>query len=162
MRTVPRPDLRRAILRPAVAAALIAFVVPLLPMYGGEGTAFVFSLGFPLRAMIQFLLGHWTNTVVVAAGIMFLERDHVGVAGGVFAAVALGLAITIVTQVLATAPDFGHWQTVVLLMLEIVQATLLVLAAARAIGASRVDEGRSDRGHDERKPGGTTEGKPGV
>jgi hypothetical protein len=137
MRTVPRPDLRRAILRPAVAAALIAFVIPLLPMYGGEGTAFVFSLGFPLRAMIQFLLGHWTDTVVVAAGVMFLERDHVGVAGGVFAAVALGLAIRIVTQILATAPDLG--QTVMLLMLEFVQAALLVLAAARAIGASRVE-----------------------
>lgn len=153
MRTVPRPDRRRAILRPAVAAALIAFVIPLLPMYGGGGTAFVFSLGFPLRAMIQFLLGHWTDTVVVAAGIMFLERDHVGVAGGVYAAVALGLAITIVTQILAIAPDFGHWQTVVLLMLEFVQAALLVLAAARAIGASRLDERRSDGAHDEGKSG---------
>ena len=152
MRTVPRSDLRRAILRPAVAAALIAFVIPLLPMYGGEGTAFVFSLGFPPRAMIQFLLGHWTDTVVVVAGIVFLERDHVGIAGGVFAAVALGVEITIVTQILAT-PDLGHWQTVLLFVLEFVQATLLVLAAARAIGASRVDERRSDSAHVERKPG---------
>lgn len=153
MRTVPRPDLRRAIFRPAVVAALIAFVIPLLPMYGGEGTGFVFSLGFPLRAMIQFLLGYWTNAVVVAAGIVFLERDLVGVSGGVFAAVALGLAITIVTQILATVPDFGHWQTVVLLMLEIAQAMLLVLAAARAIGASRADQRRSDRAADEGEPG---------
>jgi hypothetical protein len=63
----------------------------------------------------------------------------VGVAGGVFAAVALGLAITIVAQILATAPHFGHWQTVVVLMLEIVQAILLTLAAARAIGTSRAE-----------------------
>jgi len=135
MQTVPRPDLRRAILRPAAAAALIE------PVHrqerDDEGTAFVFSLGFPLRVMIEFFMGYWNNAIVVAAGILFLRRDHVGVAGGVFAAVALGLTITIVAQIVVTAPHFGHWQTVVLLMLEILQTILLVLAAARAIGASR-------------------------
>ncbi len=140
MQTVPRQDLDRSILRLAAAAALIAFVIPLLPIYGGEGTpAFVFSLEFPLRTVIQFFLGYWSNAVVVAAGIVFLRRDRVGVAGGVFAAVALGLVITIVTQILATAPHFGHWQTAVLLMLEIVQAILLTLAAVRAIDTSRAD-----------------------
>jgi hypothetical protein len=141
MQTVVRPDLNLSILRLAAAAALIAFITPLLPMYGDEGTAFVFSLEFPLRTMIQFFLGYWNNAVVVAAGIVFLRRGHVGVAGGVFAAVALGLAITIVAQILATAPHFGHWQTVAVLMLEIVQAILLTLSAARAIGMSRADEG---------------------
>ena len=137
MQTVPRPDLNRSILRFAAAAALIAFVMPLLPMYDVDGPAFVFSLGFPLRTMIQFFLGYWSNAVVVAGGIVFLRRDRVAVAGGVFAAVALGLVFTIVGQILATAPHFGHWQTTTLLMLEIVQTILLTLAAVRAIGTSR-------------------------
>lgn len=138
MQTVPRPDLRRAILRPAVAAALIGFVIPLLPMYGvGEGTAFVFSLGFPLRVMIEFFLGYWHYAIVVTVGILFLRHDYVGVAGGVFAGVAIGLTITIAAQIVVTAPHFGRWQTVVLLMLEILQAILLVLAASRAISAPR-------------------------
>jgi len=58
-------------------------------------------------------------------------------AGGAFAAVALGLAITITTQVLVTAPHFGRWQTDLVLALEIAQTILLALAAARALGASR-------------------------
>jgi hypothetical protein len=146
MQTVPRPNLRRAIFRLAVAAALIAFVIPLLPLYGvGEGPGFVFSLGFPLRVVIEFFLGRWNNAIVVTVGILFLRRHHVGVAGGVFAAVALGLTITIAAQIVVTAPHFEHWQTVVLLMLEILQAILLVLAASRAIGASRADERRLNR-----------------
>jgi hypothetical protein len=153
MRAVPSPDPRRAIFRPAIAAALIAFIIPLLPMYGGDGTAFVFSLGLPLRAVIQFLLGYWANTAAVAAGIVFLRRDRVGVAGGVFAAVALTLAITIVSQVIATAPHFGRWQTVVLLMLESVQAILLLLAASRAIGDAGADGHGSDRASDDGSPG---------
>lgn len=137
MQTAPSPNLRRPILRFAVAAALIAFVIPLLPMYGGDGTEFVFSLGFPLRVMIEFLLGHWTHALVVMAGIVFLRRGVVAVAGGIFAAVALGLTITIATQIIVTAPHFGQWQTVVILLLETLQAILLALAAARAIDASR-------------------------
>jgi hypothetical protein len=134
MQTVPRPDASPSILRFASVAALIALVIPLLPMYGADGTAFVFSLGFPVRALIEYFLGYWSDAIVVAAGIVFLRRGHVGVAGGIFGAVALGLAITIVAQILATAPHFERWQTVVLLMLEIVQTILLVVAAARAIG----------------------------
>jgi hypothetical protein len=68
---------------------------------------------------------------------VLLRRDLVGVAGGVFAAVSLGLAITIVSQIVVTAPHFGRWQTVALLALETVEAILLALAAARAIAASR-------------------------
>ena len=131
---LPRP---RPVLRFAVAAALIAFVIPLLPLYGGDGTEFVFSLGFPLRVVIEFLLGHWTHALVVAAGIVLLRRGDAAVAGGVFAAVSLGLTITIATQIIVTAPHFGRWQTVVILMLETLQAILLVIAGARAIGASR-------------------------
>jgi hypothetical protein len=137
MQTAPGSDPHRAILGPAVAAALIAFFIPLLPIYGGEGIAFIFSFGFPLRAMIEFFLGYWSNAIVVAVGIVLLRRDLVGVAGGVFAAVSLGLAITIVSQIVVTAPHLGRWQTVALLALETVEAILLALAAGRAIAASR-------------------------
>ena len=140
MQTVPRPDASPSIIRLASVAALIALVIPLLPMYGADGTAFVFSMGFPVRVLIEYFLGYWSDAIVVAAGIVFLRRGHVGVAGGIFAAVALGLAVTIVAQIVATAPHFGRWQTVVFLMLEIVQAILLTVAAARAIGTSAPTE----------------------
>jgi hypothetical protein len=131
MQTTPGTELRREIVSLAIGAALIAFLVPLLPLYGGS----IFSVGLPLRGLISYFLGWWTNTVVVAVGILYLRRDRVGVAGGVFVAVALTLAITITGQVLQTAPHFGRWDTDLLLILEIIEGVLLALAAVRAIGA---------------------------
>jgi hypothetical protein len=75
---------------------------------------------------------------VVAARILYLKRDR-AVAGGVFVAVALTLAITIPRQVLETAPLFGRWQTVLFLVLEIIEGVLLALAAVRAIGTRKGD-----------------------
>jgi hypothetical protein len=131
MQTTPGTERRREIERLAIGAALIAFLVPLLPLYGGS----IFSVGFPLRGLISYFLGWWTNTAVVAVGVLYLRRDRVGVAGGVFVAVALTLAITITRQVLETAPHFGRWDTDLLLILEIIEGGLLALAAVRAIGA---------------------------
>jgi hypothetical protein len=131
MQTTPGTELRREIERLAIGAALIAFLVPLLPLYGGS----IFSVGLPLRGLISYFLGWWTNTAVVAVGILYVRRDRVGVAGGVFVAVALTLAITITRQVLETAPHFGRWDTDLLLILEIIEGVLLALAAVRAIGA---------------------------
>jgi hypothetical protein len=131
MQTTPGTELRREIVRLAIGAALIAFLVPLLPLYGGS----IFSVGLPLRGLISYFLGWWTNTAVVAVGILYLRRDRVGVAGGVFLAVALTLGITITGQVLQTAPHFGRWDTDLLLILEIIEGVLLALAAVRAIGA---------------------------
>jgi hypothetical protein len=131
MQTTPGTELRREIVRFAIGAALIAFLVPLLPLYGGS----IFSVGLPLRGLISYFLGWWTNTAVVAVGILYLRRDRVGVAGGVFLAVALTLGITITGQVLQTAPHFGRWDTDLLLILEIIEGVLLALAAVRAIGA---------------------------
>lgn len=85
--------------------------------------------------LISFLLAWWTNAAVVAVGILYLERDRLGVAGGVFLAVALTLAITITRQVLDTAPHFGRWQTDLVVVLEIIVGGLLAFAAVRAIGA---------------------------
>jgi hypothetical protein len=131
MQTTPGTELRREIVRLAIGAALIAFLVPLLPLYGGS----IFSVGLPLRGLISYFLGWWTNTAVVAVGILYLRRERVGVAGGVFLAVALTLGITITGQVLQTAPHFGRWDTDLLLILEIIEGVLLALAAVRAIGA---------------------------
>lgn len=144
MQTAMRSDPRRAIVRLAVAAVLVAVAIPLLPVYGfGGRLTFVFSYGLPLRGLISLFLGRWSSAIVVTAGIVFLRRDQLSVAGGAFAAVALGLAITLATQVIETAPHFGRWQTDVVLALEIAQTILLALAAARAISASRADGLRS-------------------
>jgi hypothetical protein len=144
MQTVPRLDLRRTIVRLAALAALVALVIPLLPVYGfGGQLTFVFSFGLPLRELISLLIGRWNSAIVVTAGIVFLRREQLAVAGGVFAAVALGLSITFATQILETAPHFGRWETDVVLALEIVQTILLALAAAQAIGAPRTGEPRS-------------------
>src|SRR5258706_564431 len=84
MQTVPTSDLRPEIVRLAVAATLVALVIPLLPVYGfGGHLTFVFSLGFPLRWLISYFLGRWSGAIVVTAGIVFLRRDQLGVAGGV-------------------------------------------------------------------------------
>jgi len=77
--------------------------------------------------------------VVVAVGILYLKRDRVGVAGGLFLAAAMIVAIALIQQVLNTAPDFGRWQTDLILVLEITEGGLLALAAVRAIGARAAD-----------------------
>jgi len=118
---------------------LIAFLRPLLPLYGDGSGLFIFSQGWPLRLLISFLLVWWTNAVVVAVGILYLRRDRVGVAGGIFLAAALIVAIEIIQLVLQTAPHFGRWQTDVFLVLEIIEGGLLALAAVRAIGARAAD-----------------------
>jgi hypothetical protein len=78
--------------------------------------------------------------VVVAVGILHLRRDRVGVAGGLFLAAALTVAIAIIEQVLQTAPHFGRWQTDLVLVLEIIEGGLLALAATRAIGVRAAND----------------------
>jgi hypothetical protein len=78
--------------------------------------------------------------VVVTVGILYLKRDRVGVAGGLFLAAALTVAIAIIEQVLQTAPHFGHWQTDLVLVLEIIEGGLLALAATRAIGVRAAND----------------------
>ena len=134
MPTTPGTKPHREIIRLATGAALIAVLLPLLPLYGGGSGLFIFTQGLPLRVLISFLLAWWTNAVVVAVGILYLKRDRLGVAGAVFLAVALTLAITITRQVLDTAPHFGRWQTDLILMIEIIVGGLLAFAAVRAIG----------------------------
>ena len=139
VQTTPRTKQHREIARLALGAALIAFLMPLLPLYGEGSGLFIFSQGLPLRFLISFLLVWWTNLVVVAVGILYLKRDRVGVAGGLFLAAAMIVAIALIQQVLNTAPDFGRWQTDLILVLEITEGGLLALAAVRAIGARAAD-----------------------
>ncbi len=114
-------------------------LLPLLPLYGDGSGLFIFSQGWPLRLLISFLLVWWTNAVVVAVGILYLKRDHVGVAVGLFLAAAMTVAIAIIQLLLQTAPHFGRWQTDMVLVLEIIEGGLLALAAVRAIRARAVD-----------------------
>jgi hypothetical protein len=144
MQTTPRTKPHREIGRLAVGAGLIAFLLPLLPLYGDGSGPFIFSSALPLRYLISFLLVWWTNAVVVAVGILYLKRDRVGVAGGIFLAAALTVAIAIIQLVLQTAPHFGRWQTDVVLVLEIVEGGLLALAAVRAIDARVADNFEED------------------
>jgi hypothetical protein len=139
VQTTPTTKQHREIARLALGAALIAFLMPLLPLYGGGSGLFIFSQGLPLRFLISFLLVWWTNLVVVAVGILYLKRDRVGVAGGLFLAAAMIVAIALIQQVLDTAPHFGRWQTDLILVLEITEGGLLALAAVRAIGARTAD-----------------------
>ena len=127
-----RSDVHRPIVRFAIGAAVIAFLLPLLPLYGG---GWILSQGYPWRALISFLLGAWTNVALIAAGILFLKQDRLGVAGGFFAAVAVSLAMTITGLVVGTAPHFVPL-TFVYLTLEIIEGVLLAFAAVRAIRAS--------------------------
>ena len=133
--TTKRSDVHREVVRLAIGAAVISFLLPLLPFYGG-GSEFVWSFGLPPRGLISFFLGWWTNAAVVAVAILFLRRDLLGAAGGVFVALALILAITITRQVIETAPHFGRWQTDLILTLEVIEGVLLVVAALRVIRAS--------------------------
>jgi len=144
MQTTPRTKPPREIGRLAIGAALIAFLLPLLPLYGDGSGLFIFSQGWPLRLLIFFLLIWWTNGLVVAVGILYLKRDRVGVAGGLFLAAAMTVAIAIVQLLLQTAPHFGRWQTDLVLVLEIIEGGLLALAAVRAIGARAADNFEED------------------
>jgi hypothetical protein len=82
--------------------------------------------------------------VVVAVGILYLRRDRVGVAGGLFLAAAMIVAIALIQQVLQTAPHFGRWQTDLILVLEIIEGGLLALAAVRAIGTRAAENSEED------------------
>lgn len=139
MQRTPKTKPHREIARLAIAAGLIAFSLPLLPVYSDGSALFIFSRGWPLRLLISFFLIWWTNAFVVAVGIIYLRRGRVGVAGGVFLAVAMTLAIAIIQQVVNTAPHFGRWQTDLVLVLEIIEGGFLALAAARALGARAGD-----------------------
>ena len=138
-------DIRRSTLRLAAAAVIVGLAIPLLPLFGeGGGLRFIFSQGLPVRFLILYLLRWWGSALVAVVGIWFLKRDRVGPAGGVFLAVGLIVAIGVAGDVLVTAPDFGRWQTDVVLALEIVEAILLTLAGSRAIaGMSEVRTGGS-------------------
>jgi hypothetical protein len=144
MQTTPRTKRHREIGRLAIGAGLVAFLLPLLPLYGDGSGLFIFSQGWPLRLLISFLLVWWTNAVVVAVGILYLKRDSVAVAGGLFLAAAMIVAIAIIQLVLQTAPHFGRWQTDMVLVLEIIEGGLLALAAVRAIGARAADNFEED------------------
>jgi hypothetical protein len=144
MQTTPTTKPHRDIVRPALGAALIAFLMPLLPLYGDGSGLFIFSQGLPLRFLTSFLLVWWTNLVVVAVGILYLRRDRVGVAGGLFLAAAMIVAIALIQQVLQTAPHFGRWQTDLILVLEIIEGGLLALAAVRAIGTRAAENSEED------------------
>jgi hypothetical protein len=132
MQMMRRSEGHRKIVRLAFGAAVIAFLLPLLPLYGGE---WILSQGYPWRTLISFFLGAWTNVALVAVGIFYLKQDRLGVAGGLFAAVALTLGMTITGLVVATAPHFVPL-TIVYLTLEIIEGVLLAFAAVRAVRAS--------------------------
>jgi hypothetical protein len=139
MQTLPESEVRRSVLRLAVAAALVAFLIPVLPLSGPFGGRFTYSLGSP-QVLIAYLLVRSSSAIVVTMGIWFLRRDHLGIAGGIFAAVALFGTILVAEDVLITAPHFGReWPADVIIAIEIAETILLALAATRAIGASRSD-----------------------
>jgi hypothetical protein len=124
-------------------AALIAVVLPWLPMYG-DASPFIFSSALPLRYLISFLLVWRTNAVVVAVGILYLRRDRVGVAGGLFLAAAMTVAIAIIEQVLQTAPTSAAGRQTWSWVLEIIEGGLLALAAVRASGTRAADSFEED------------------
>ena len=141
--TLP-PDIRRSTLRLAVAAVIVGLAIPLLPLFGEDGLAFIFSQGLPVRFLVIYLLKWWASALVAVVGIWFLRRDRTGPAGGVFLAVGLVVAIGTAGEVLVAAPHFGRWQYDVILALETVEAILLMLAGSRAISVvSEVQTGGS-------------------
>jgi hypothetical protein len=127
-------DIRRSTLRLAVAAVIVGLAIPLLPLFGEGGRLkFIFSQGLPVRFLIVYLLRWWGSALVAVVGVWFLKRDRAGLAGGVFLAVGLVVAIGTAGAVLVTAPHFGRWQFDVILALETAEAILLILAESRAI-----------------------------
>jgi hypothetical protein len=127
-------DIRRSTLRLAVAAVIVGLAIPLLPVFEGDGLGkFIFSQGLPVRLLILYFLRWWGSAFVAVVGIWFLKRDRAGPAGGVFLAVGLVVAIGVAGEVLVTTPHFGRWQYDVVLVLETVEAILLMLAGSRAI-----------------------------
>ena len=50
-------EVRRSILRLAVAAVIVGLAIPLLPVFGGDGLEkFIFSQGLPVRLLILYSL----------------------------------------------------------------------------------------------------------
>jgi hypothetical protein len=130
----------RSTLRLAVAAVIVGLAIPLLPVFGEGGRGpFIFSQGLGARFLIVYLLRYWASAVVAMVGIWFLKRDRAGPAGGVFLAVGLVVAIGVAGEGLVTAPHFGRWQYDVVLVLETVEAILLMLAGSRAIAVVSED-----------------------
>src|SRR5919201_2569491 len=139
MQTEPRVDVRQANLRLAVAAALVALVIPVVSFYGPLGGRFVYSLGGP-RVLVEFLLGRCSSAIVLTMGILFLRRGDLGIAGGTFAAVALYGTLLVAEGILGIAPHFGRWWPAdVVIGMEIAETILVAVVAARAIGASRTE-----------------------
>jgi hypothetical protein len=138
-------DIRRSTLRLAAAAVIVGLAIPLLPLFGEGGRpGFIFSQGLPWRFLIVYLLRWWGSALVAVVGIWFLKRDRADLAGGVFMAVGLVVAIGTAGEVLLAAPHFGRWQYDVILALQTVEAILLMFAGSRAIaGGSEVRTGGS-------------------
>ena len=62
-------DIRRSILRLAVAAVFVGLAIPLLPLFGeGSRLAFIFSQGLPWRYLIVYLLRWWVSALVALVG----------------------------------------------------------------------------------------------
>ena len=142
MRSTLPPDIRRSSFSLAVAAVIVGLAIPLLPLFGEDGLAFIFSQGLPVRFLVIYLLKWWALVAVV--GIWFLKRDRPVPAGGVFLGVGLVVAIGTAGEVLVAAPHFGQWNYDVVLALQIVEAILLTLAGSRVIaGVSEVRTGES-------------------
>jgi len=93
MRSTLPSDIRHSSFRLAVAAVIVGLAIPLLPLFGGDGLAFIFSQGLPVRFLIIYLLKWWATALVGVVGIWFLKRDRTGPAGGVFLAVGLGFTM---------------------------------------------------------------------
>ena len=138
-------DVRRSILRLAVAAVIVGLAIPLLPVFGEGGRGpFIFSQGLGVRFLIVYLLRYWASALVAMVGIWFLKRDRAGPAGGVFLALGLVVAIATAGEVVVTAPHFGRWQTDLILALGTVEAILLTLAGSHALaGVSEAQTGGS-------------------
>jgi hypothetical protein len=112
----------------ALVAALIAFVIPLLPLYG-DGLVFLWDGGFPARVVIQVLLSRWTPAIVIAVGLLLLSRGRSSIAAGVFGAIALTIGLDIVGEVVLVGGVFSRWQSTLVVVLWAVEATLLAAAA---------------------------------
>ena len=131
-------NIQRSALRLAVAAVIVGLAIPLLPVFGEGGLgAFIFSQRLGVRFLSVYLLRWWGSALVAMVGIWFLKRAQPGPAGGVFLALGLVVAIFATGDVIATAPQFGRWETDVLVALQIVEAILLTLAGSRLISAVR-------------------------
>jgi hypothetical protein len=115
--------------RSVVVAALIALAAdlapPLLPIYG-DGHRFVWE-GFPGRFTAAYFIGTWATALVVSIGIVLVRRRP-ELAAGMFAAVAVVVGATIVSQLLQG--PVVRWQTDLVLALEAIEVIALAIATA--------------------------------